>query len=163
METDLTGLNEVLVGGTRESVLAAAAMPRPDRVLVIAQAFRHGFDIEEVYRACRYDRWFLDQIKYLVEVEEEVRLRGLPGDAPGYQRLKVLGFSDQRLAELTGMTLHEVALRRRLLGPTPVYKRVDTCAAEFPSQTSYMYSTYEADPDQSRRNARPTPRTATRW
>jgi len=146
METDLTGLNEVLVGGSKESVLAAAALPRPDRVLVIAQAFRHGCDIEEVYRACHYDRWFLDQIKYLVEVEEEVRLRGLPGDAPSYQRLKVLGFSDQRLAELTGMSLQEVALRRRLLGPTPVYKRVDTCAGEFPSQTSYMYSCYEADP-----------------
>ncbi len=146
METDLTGLNEVLVGEPREAVLTAAASPRPDRVLVIAQAFRHGFSIDEVHRACRYDHWFLDQIKYLVDVEQEVRLRGLPGDAPGYQRLKVLGFSDARLAQLTGMTLHEVALRRRLLGPTPVYKRVDTCAAEFPSQTSYMYSTYEADP-----------------
>jgi carbamoyl-phosphate synthase large subunit len=146
METDLTGLNEVLVGEPREAVLTAAASPRPDRVLVIAQAFRHGFSVDEVHRACRYDHWFLDQIKYLVDVEQEVRLRGLPGDAPGFQRLKVLGFSDARLAQLTGMTLHEVALRRRLLGPTPVYKRVDTCAAEFPSQTSYMYSTYEADP-----------------
>jgi carbamoyl-phosphate synthase large subunit len=145
METDLTGLNEVCLDESRDTVLAAVAEPRPDRVLVIAQAFRHGLTIEEIQAACKYDPWFLQQIKHLVEIEEEVRLRGLPGDAPGLIRLKTLGFSDNRLAELSGKTLEEVALRRRVLGLVPVFRRVDTCAAEFPAKTSYMYSTYEAD------------------
>jgi carbamoyl-phosphate synthase large subunit len=101
--------------------------------------------MDKIYGACRYDRWFLEQIRDLIESEAEVRERGLPGDAPGLLRLKSLGFSDQRLAELTGETVAEVAQRRRTLGVRPVYKRVDTCAAEFPAQTSYMYSTYESE------------------
>jgi carbamoyl-phosphate synthase large subunit len=145
MEIGLTGLNEVSLNGSRDAVLAAVSLPRPDRLLAIAQAFRHKLSIEEVYGACHYDRWFLEQIKQLVAVEEEVRLRGLPGDAPSLHRLKALGFSDQRLAQLSGKTVREVATRRRVLGVSPVYKRVDTCAGEFPSQTSYMYSTYEGD------------------
>src|SRR5512134_894199 len=145
METGLAGLNEVAIDGSRDAVLAAVSLPRPDRLLAIAQAFRHKLSIEDVYGACHYDRWFLDQIKQLVDAEEEVRLRGLPGDAPSLHRLKALGFSDQRLAQLSGKTVREVATRRRVLGLSPAYKRVDTCAAEFPSQTSYMYSTYEGD------------------
>ncbi|TVR84611.1 MAG: carbamoyl-phosphate synthase large subunit [Rhodospirillales bacterium] len=145
MEIGLTGLNEVNLDGSREAVLAAVASPRPDRLLAIAQAFRHGLTLEEVYGACHYDRWFLRQIKALVDTEEGLRRDGLPGDGPALHRLKMLGFSDQRLAELTGKKPEEVALRRRLLGLHPVYKRVDTCAAEFPSQTSYMYSAYEGD------------------
>jgi carbamoyl-phosphate synthase large subunit len=114
-------------------------------VLVIGEAFRRGLRMDKIYSACRYDRWFLEQIRDLIEIEAEVRDRGLPGDAPGLLRLKSLGFSDQRLAELGGKTAAEVAHRRGLLGVRPVYKRVDTCAAEFPAQTSYMYSTYEND------------------
>jgi carbamoyl-phosphate synthase large subunit len=144
METGLSGLNEVQIPDTsRDGLRAALAEPRPDRVLVIAQAFRHGLDLDRIYAACRYDRWFLEQIRALVEIEEEVRRHGLPGDAPSMRRLKSLGFSDQRIAELTGIGAADVAQRRRLLGVAPVFKRVDTCAAEFPSQTSYMYSTYE--------------------
>jgi carbamoyl-phosphate synthase large subunit len=145
LETDLTGLNEVSLDGDRDTVLAAVASPRPDRVLVIAQAFRDGVTIEEIQAACKYDLWFLEQIKHLVEVENDIRLRGLPGDAPSLIQLKTLGFSDSRLAELCGKSIEEVALRRRMLGLVPVYRRVDTCAAEFPAQTSYMYSTYEPD------------------
>jgi carbamoyl-phosphate synthase large subunit len=145
METGLTGLNEVTNNTSKEAVLAAVTLPRPDRLLAIAQAFRHNLSIEDVQGACHYDRWFLDQIKQLVDAEEEVRLRGLPGDAPSLYRLKAMGFSDQRLAQVSGKTVQEVATRRRVLGISPVYKRVDTCAGEFPSQTSYMYSTYEGD------------------
>lgn len=145
METGLSGFNEVNIDGAAEEVLAALAQPRPDRVLVIAEAFRRGLDIDAVYAASRYDRWFLSQIRDLVAVEAEVREKGLPRDAGGLLRLKGLGFSDQRLSELTGKKEEDVAHRRRLLGVTPAYKRVDTCAAEFPSQTSYMYSTYETD------------------
>ena len=146
METGLSGLNEVHIADTsRDGLRAALAQPRPDRVLVIAQAFRHGLDLERIYAACRYDRWFLEQIKELVDEEEHIRQHGLPGDAPDFQRLKGLGFSDQRLAELSGKRTVDIAQRRRLLDVAPVYKRVDTCAAEFPTQTSYMYSTYEDD------------------
>ncbi|MBL8660793.1 MAG: carbamoyl-phosphate synthase large subunit [Rhodospirillales bacterium] len=143
METGLSGLNEVDLGVSREEVLAALTSARPDRVLVIAQAFRDGLSVNEVYASCRYDKWFLNQVKMLVDCEAEVRLHGLPGDIASMLRFKSLGFSDQRLAELSGKTAAEVALRRRVLGVAPVYKRVDTCAAEFPSQTSYMYSSYE--------------------
>ena len=150
METGLTGLNEVEIdgagdGANTDAIRAALALPRPDRVLVIAQAFRCGLSVDEVQASCAYDRWFLDQIRHLVEVEKGVRENGLPGDAPGLLRLKMLGFSDERLAELSGETAAAVAGRRRALGVVPVFKRVDTCAAEFPARTPYMYSTYEGD------------------
>jgi carbamoyl-phosphate synthase large subunit len=145
METGLTGLDEVDVGPGRGTILAQVALPRPDRVRVIAEAFRRGVSVDEVYAACRFDRWFLEQIRHLVEVEESIRRDGLAVDAPAFLRLKALGFSDERLATLSGKSLEEVSLRRKVLGVHPVYKRVDTCAAEFRSQTSYMYSTYEGD------------------
>ncbi len=150
METGLTGLNPVDIPGARggedrDAVRAALAQPRPDRLLVIAQAFRYGLTVDEVHAACRYDRWFLRQIRDIVAVEEELRQRGLPPDAPGLLRLKKLGFSDQRLADLSGKTLSEVAFRREVLDVHPTFKRIDTCAAEFPSQTPYMYSAYEGD------------------
>jgi carbamoyl-phosphate synthase large subunit len=143
MEIGLSGLNEVPLNGTPDEVLAALALPRPDRILVIAQAFRQGLDIDRIYASCRYDRWFLEQIRTIVAMEDEVRLRGLPADDVTMLRFKSWGFSDQRLSELSGKTPEEIALRRTLLGIQPIYRRVDTCAAEFPSQTSYMYSTYE--------------------
>ena len=150
METGLTGLNEVAIPGSqsgdgRDAVRAALAEPTPERLLVIAQAFRAGLSVAEVQVACKYDPWFLEQIKHLVEVEEELRRTGLPDDAPELMRLKKQGFSDARLAELTGLSESEVAARRTRLGVHPVYKRIDTCAAEFPSRTPYMYSAYEGD------------------
>jgi carbamoyl-phosphate synthase large subunit len=146
METGLTGLNEVAVEGTDDNAIRAAlATPRPDRLLVIAQAFRQGLGMEEIQAACRFDPWFLEQIRDLVAAEEEVRRKGLPGEAPDLLRLKKMGFSDERLSELSGKTLEEVTFRRGVLNVHPVFKRVDTCAAEFPSLTPYMYSTYEGD------------------
>jgi carbamoyl-phosphate synthase large subunit len=144
MEIGLCGLEEI-AEGSREEVLAALARPRPDRILIVAQAFREGLTVEEIHAACRYDRWFLEQIQDLVRVENEVREGGLPGDLPGLLRLKSMGFSDERLAQLTGSEREQVTRFRRLMGLAPVFKRVDTCAAEFPSQTSYMYSTYEPE------------------
>ena len=150
LETGLNGLNEVDIPGSgagenKDVVRAALAVATPDRLLVIAQAFRYGLTVEEVRRACHYDPWFLAQIARLVEVEAEVRRCGLPEDRPGLLRLKKLGFSDARLAELTGLKEDEVAERRRRLEVHPVYKRIDTCAAEFASSTPYMYSAYEGD------------------
>ena len=150
METGLTGLNEVEIPGAsaadmKDAVRKALAMPRCDRLLVIAQAFRLGLTIDEVHAACFYDKWFLGQIKGLIEVEEEVRRNGLPIDAPGLLRLKKMGFSDLRLSQLSGKTPTETAFRRQVLNVKPVYKRIDTCAAEFASSTAYMYSCYEGD------------------
>ena len=152
IEIGLSGLNEIEIEGAygdagphKNIIRAALAEPRPDRVLVIAQAFRLGLDVEDVQVACKYDPWFLEQIKCLIDVEKEIAEKGLPIDAYEMLRLKKLGFSDQRLSELTGMPVETVTHRRDVLDVHPVYKRVDTCAAEFPSQTPYMYSTYEGD------------------
>jgi carbamoyl-phosphate synthase large subunit len=148
METGLTGFNEVLIGDGNPdplTVRAALSKPTPDRLLVIAQAFRHGLSVAEVQAACKYDPWFLEQIQAIVAAEAEVRKNGLPAEARGWLRLKQTGFSDARLAELAGTSESEVSAARRALGVTPVYKRIDTCAAEFASDTPYMYSTYEAD------------------
>ena len=145
METGLTGLNEVPIPGApdRDAVVRALAAPTPDRLLTIAQAFRHGLDLERIRAACRFDPWFLEQVRDLVAVEDRVRGEGLPGDAQAFQALKGLGFSDARLGELAGSDEAAVAARRAALGLAPVFKRIDTCAAEFASGTPYMYSTYE--------------------
>jgi carbamoyl-phosphate synthase large subunit len=149
LETGLTGLNEVEIegaeGGNKDAVKAALTVPSPDRLLVIAQAFRHGLTVDEVHAASKYDQWFLKQIAQIVATEEQVRKDGLPKDAPTLLKLKKMGFSDERLAELLNGTAAEIARIRNTLNVHPVYKRVDTCAAEFPSKTPYMYSTYEGD------------------
>jgi carbamoyl-phosphate synthase large subunit len=148
METGLTGFNEVEIGGAtdgvdRERIIKALSTPTPDRLQVVAQAFRHGLSVDEVYRACRIDPWFLQRIEEVVAAEREVRRDGLPRDPIGLLRLKKTGFSDARLAALSGLDEATVAARRRRLGIRPAFKRIDTCAAEFPSRTPYMYSCYE--------------------
>jgi carbamoyl-phosphate synthase large subunit len=149
METGLTGFNEVDIpgaaSGDKNAVRAALAKPTPDRLLVIAQAYRFGLTTAEIHAACKYDPWFLEEVHAIVVAEEELRRDGLPQDAPGLLRLKRLGFSDARLAELVGKDEAEVAALRARAHVHPVYKRIDTCAAEFPSLTPYMYSTYEGD------------------
>ncbi|RAU21005.1 carbamoyl phosphate synthase large subunit [Paramagnetospirillum kuznetsovii] len=150
METGLTGLDDVEIPGAgagdmKDAVKKALALPRADRILVIAQAFRFGLTIDEVHAACFYDKWFLGQIKGIIDAEAEVKAKGLPIDAPGLLRLKKMGFSDQRLSKLSGKTVVETAFRREVLNVKPVFKRIDTCAAEFPSSTAYMYSCYEGD------------------
>ena len=149
METDLNGFNEIEIedaaGGDRDAVRAALAKPVPDRILIVAQAFRHGLSIKEVHNACKIDPWFLEQIAEIVRVEETVRENGLPDDHLRLLKLKSLGFSDARLAELTGLNEDVVSERRRNLDVVPVYKRIDTCAAEFQSLTPYMYGAYEGD------------------
>jgi len=155
LEIGLAGLDEIEIPGLddparpREAVLAALAKPTPDRLRVIAQAFRLGLGLAEVHAVCRYDPWFLEQIQALVRAEERVRREGLPEDRAGLLELKAMGFADARLARLAGRTPADVATLRTLYGVHPVFKRIDTCAAEFEAKTPYMYSTYEAglDPD----------------
>jgi carbamoyl-phosphate synthase large subunit len=154
LETGLSGLDEVAIPGVdpdgpveRDLVRAQLTRPTPDRLLVAAQALRLGLSVEEVHDAAKYDPWFLREMERIVRAEAEVREAGLPADAEGLRALKAMGFSDRRLAKLVGRTEAEVAAHRRALDVRPVYKRIDTCAAEFASQTPYMYSTYEAPAD----------------
>ena len=147
METGLTGLNEVegFDGEDGDDILAQLCLARPDRLLLIAQAFRLGHSLEGIQESCHYDPWFLDQIETLVAAEARIKSDGLPDDTPGLLALKKMGFSDDRLGELSGLGAAAVTARRRDADIGPAYKRVDTCAGEFPSQTSYMYSTYSGD------------------
>ena len=143
METGLTGLDPIEIADDRDSILAALAQPTPDRLLVIAQALRSGLSVDEVHAACQYDPWFLREIERIIEAEREVEAEGIPDDAKALTALKALGFSDARLATLAACDEAMVAARRESLGVHPVYKRVDTCAAEFDASTPYLYSTYE--------------------
>jgi carbamoyl-phosphate synthase large subunit len=164
LETGLTGFDEVTIGGIesfgKDAVRAALAKPTPDRLLLIAQAYRHGLTTAEIHAACRFEPWFLDRIREIVEAEEKVRREGLPHDCTGILRLKQMGFSDARLGTLAGLDEEAVAAQRRNYGLRPVYKRIDTCAAEFASLTPYMYSSYEGDGlDNPECEADPTDRT----
>jgi len=148
LETGLTGLDEVELeglgqGDDRNAIRAALSRATPDRILKIAQAMRLGWDVEEIHRITRYDPWFLARLSEIVEMEGRVREHGLPEDAENMRMLKAMGFSDARLAGLAGLDEREVRARRHALGVRPVFKRIDTCAAEFASPTAYMYSTYE--------------------
>ena len=149
LETGLTGLNEIAIENAGDpemghaAIVRALGQPTPDRLLVIAQAFRHGLTVEEVNAACSYEPWFLRQIQHLVAEEARVAREGLPGSAEAFRTLKAQGFSDARLAALTHTTEAEVREQRRGLGVRPVFKRIDTCAGEFRAETPYMYSTYE--------------------
>jgi carbamoyl-phosphate synthase large subunit len=149
LETGFDGFDEVVIDGVesagKEAVTAALARPAPDRLLLIAQAYRHGLTTPEIHAACHFEPWFLERIEEIVAIEVRVRRDGLPEDATGLLRLKQMGFSDRRLGKLAGLNEAKVAKKRRKLGLAPVYKRVDTCAAEFVSQTPYLYSTYEGD------------------
>jgi carbamoyl-phosphate synthase large subunit len=147
METGLTGLNEIEIKGApdKSAIIGALSRPTPDRILVIAQAFRHGLSVEEVAHASKYEPWFLREIQQLVECEAMVRKDGLPKDPKALLELKKKGFSDDRLGELANLSAAEAAKRRRAAGVRPVFKRIDTCAAEFESRTPYLYSCYEGD------------------
>ena len=148
LETGLTGLNEIGIPGLGEgddknAVKAALGTPTPDRLLWVAEAMRLGYDHQMIHEACRIDPWFLEQIQAIVDTEAKVREYGLPETEGQMRALKAMGFSDARLAELSGKTAKEVLNHRHGLGVRPVYKRIDTSAAEFASPTAYMYSTYE--------------------
>ena len=150
LETGLTGFNEIEIehigeGDDKNAIRAALGTPTPDRILKIAQAFRLGATVEQVFASCRYEPWFLRQIEEIVQTEEKIRERGLPKDPENLKKLKSMGFSDKRLGELVGLSEDKVRSHRHKLKVRPVFKRIDTCAAEFASPTAYMYSTYDAE------------------
>jgi carbamoyl-phosphate synthase large subunit len=164
---------DALKGAPKAEIEAELARATPDRLLVAAQALREGLTVAEIHRIAKFDPWFLDRLAEIVAAEQGVCRDGLPNDATGLRRLKAMGFSDKRLAWLAlqsgnvagmgreqargsgivhdalkamtgGITEKEVRALRHKLGVRPVFKRIDTCAAEFEAKTPYMYSTYEA-------------------
>ena len=145
METGLSGLDPIEPpgDGSHDAFRAALSMPRPDRLLMAAQALRAGVSVDEIHAACRFDPWFLRELERIVTAEQGVAKHGLPQQAMKLRRLKATGFSDRRLAALSGTDTEAVACLRERLGVQAVFKRIDTCAAEFASSTPYMYSTYE--------------------
>jgi carbamoyl-phosphate synthase large subunit len=149
LETGLSGLDEIEIEGLGKGddmnvLRAALGTPTPDRLLVVGQALRMGMSQAEIHEACKIDPWFITRIAEIVELEAKVKRFGLPEDADNLRMLKAAGFSDLRLASLTGKNEAEVSALRQSLGVRPVFKRIDTCAAEFAAPTAYMYSAYEA-------------------
>src|SRR5215204_1904192 len=166
LETGLSGLDEIAIegigqGDDKNAVRAALGTPTPERLLQVAQAMRLGMSDELIHASCKIDRWFLEQLQAVVDLEGKIRADGLPETPGAFRHLKSMGFSDARLAVLAGRSEAEVKAQRRGLGVRPVFKRIDTCAAEFASPTAYMYSTYtapfagrladEADPSEARK------------
>ncbi|MEP6319167.1 MAG: carbamoyl-phosphate synthase large subunit, partial [Paracoccaceae bacterium] len=145
METGLTGFDEIEIPGAPETAAITAALSKqtPDRLRVIAQAMRHGLSDDDIISVTSFDPWFLARIREIIDAEEGVRKDGLPVTENGLRKLKMLGFTDARLAILTGRDEDQVRRARQNLGVNAVFKRIDTCAAEFEAQTPYMYSTYE--------------------
>ena len=155
MESGLTGFDEVDIPGldsdlpadaaqNEAALIAAISKQTPDRMRTIAQAMRHGMSDVDIHGVTMFDPWFLARIREIVDAEAEVRKDGLPLTEYGMRKLKMMGFTDARLGTLTGREEDNVRRARLNLGVKAVFKRIDTCAAEFEAQTPYMYSTYEA-------------------
>jgi len=142
LETGLCGLDD-LTFETEAALRQALSLPTPDRLQIVAQALREGMSVAEVNAVTSIDPWFLSQIREITKVEAKVRACGLPDDANALIELKAMGFSDKRLGQLVGQTESWVRAYRHALDVRPVYKRIDTCAAEFAAKTPYLYSTYE--------------------
>ena len=145
METGLSGLDEIEPpgDGSLDAFRSALSAPRPDRLLMAAQAMRAGLSARDIHAATKFDPWFLRELEKIVAAEMLLKTTGLPKEAGALRRVKALGFSDKRLSQLTRQKETDIAAAREKLGVHPVYKRIDTCAAEFASATAYMYSTYE--------------------
>ncbi|SFS16039.1 carbamoyl-phosphate synthase large subunit [Yoonia litorea] len=161
METGLTGFDEIDIPGAPDqaAITKALAKQTPDRIRVIAQAMRHGLSDDEIFAVTKFDPWFLARIREIIQKEAELKVNGLPVSEEGLRRVKMMGFTDARLAKLTGRDEDQVRRARQNLGVNAVFKRIDTCAAEFEAQTPYMYSTYETPVmDDAECEARPSDR-----
>lgn len=149
MEANFSGMDDILIGSEDQEqrvkiITEKLKIAAPNRLLLIAQALREGMTVTEVARITKYDKWFLEQIKYAIDIETKIKKEGLPKNREDLLQIKSMGFADKRLSKLTGLTEKEVRQARHDLNVRPVYKRVDSCASEFDSVTSYMYSTYES-------------------
>lgn len=148
METGLNGLDEIELPATDKAAGADVMTgflsgQTPNRILRIAQALRSGMSINEVHDITKWDKWFLERMAHIISYEMAVREDGLPQSESAMRQLKSLGFSDARLASLADLSEADVTKARLAHNITPVFKRIDTCAAEFSSSTAYLYSSYE--------------------
>ncbi len=148
LEGNLSGIDEIQIASEDQEIRAKIIKEKlkisaPNRLLLIAQAIREGISLDEINQITKYDPWFLEQIESAIKVEEKVKKFGLPKNKAEFLSLKKMGFSDKRLAKLSNLSEKEVRKMRNDLEVNAVYKRVDSCAAEFESVTSYMYSTYD--------------------
>jgi carbamoyl-phosphate synthase large subunit len=157
METGVAGLDPKFSDATPEKLRDLIRTPTPSRLFALADAMRAGMSLDEIYAVSYVDRWFLQQMARIVAMEKEIDANAL-GDSPEakakLRRWKREGFSDRQIARLSGKSEHEVRALRHGLGLRPVYKRVDTCAAEFEADTPYLYSTYETE-NESNPTSRP--------
>jgi len=151
LETGLTGFDEIdipgLDGDRKAAIVSAISKQTPDRLLLIAQAIREGLSLDEIQAVTSFDPWFLERIQEIIDTEAAITQNGLPEDAKGIRRLKMMGFTDARLAHLSGRSEKDLRHLRHAMDVRASFKRIDTCAAEFEAQTPYMYSTYEAEAD----------------
>jgi carbamoyl-phosphate synthase large subunit len=145
LEIGLNGLSPFMPDATIDELKQALTILHPERLLIIADAIRKNIDLAEIHRLTSYDFWFLEQIKEIIDAEKELINNGLKEEYHELLELKKQGFGDNRIAELTNKTEEEVRKIRHDLNVRPVFKRIDTCASEFESVTSYMYSCYEGD------------------
>ena len=148
IETDLDGFNNIKIPGYKNGedktpIAAALSRPTPERILYVAQAFREGFNIKEIFDCCKIDPWFLSQIEEIIDIENSIKVSGLPNNYDQLQFIKSKGFSDNRIANLLEVDPKIVRSQRNKLNVKPNYKRIDSCAGEFNSKTPYLYSTYE--------------------
>jgi len=148
LEGNLSGIEEIPLyvedSEQRQKIIRQKLkIATPNRILLIAQALREGISAQEINQICSYDPWFIEQISLAIDTENEVKKNGLPKNRDEFLQLKKMGFSDKRLSKLCGLSEKEVRDLRCELKVNPVYKRVDSCSAEFDSITPYMYSTYE--------------------
>ncbi|HOO81782.1 MAG TPA: carbamoyl-phosphate synthase large subunit, partial [Alphaproteobacteria bacterium] len=144
LEKGLTGL-EPVADMEIDEIRAEIARATPQRLLYVAEGLYQGLSIDEVYKLCKFDKWYLERIDHLMKTERAMRENGLPTTAEGWMKIKKLGFSDTQLAKIMKVEEADVRKARWAHDVHPVYKRVDTCAAEIPSDTPYMYGTYEGD------------------
>ncbi|MBP7003375.1 carbamoyl-phosphate synthase large subunit [Amaricoccus sp.] len=147
LETGLTGFDEIEIPGApdRDAIIRALSVQTPDRLRLAAQAMREGLSDDDIHAVTKYDPWFLARIREIVDEEARLVRDGLPREEHALRRLKMMGFSDARLAKLTAREESSVRAERQRHGVRAVFKRIDTCGAEFEAQTPYMYSTYEAE------------------
>ncbi|MGU9963406.1 MAG: carbamoyl-phosphate synthase large subunit [Candidatus Halichondribacter symbioticus] len=145
LETNLTGFDDIEIKGApdKSAIITAISAQTPKRLLLIAQAMREGLTDKDIHKATYFDPWFLARIREIIDMESVIKTHGLPNDAGGLRQIKMMGFSDARLAILTDTPEQDIRTLRHNAGVRAVFKRIDTCAAEFESQTPYMYSTYE--------------------
>ena len=142
LETGFSGLDQIF-NLSKKQIEKKLKESIPNKILLVGEAFRKKINLNKIHKLSKIDPWFLNQIKEIIDVENEIKKKGLPKNFNGFNFIKSIGFSDKRLSELTNLKENIVRSKRQALRIFPVYKKVDTCAAEFKSFTPYMYSTYQ--------------------